>query len=117
MLTEFGKFLRKLRIDRNELLKDMSEKLNITVAYLSAVENGKRDVPDNWLNKIKELYNLSDDEYIVMQDAAYEDKNTISFPIKNSEDKNFLLSFAREFDNLSNDEKQDIINIFNSKRK
>ena len=42
MLTSLGKFLRKLRIDNNELLKDMAQKLNVSVSFLSAVENGKK---------------------------------------------------------------------------
>ena len=50
MLTNFGKALRKLRIDNNELLKDMALKLEVTVSYLSAVENGKRDV-DRYIKK------------------------------------------------------------------
>ena len=52
MLTEFGKFLRKIRIDRQELLRDMAGTLGVSVAYLSAVENGKRNVPVSWINKI-----------------------------------------------------------------
>ena len=47
-LTEFGKFSRKLRIDNGELLKDMAIKLNVTVSYLSAVEIGKRNIPEKW---------------------------------------------------------------------
>ena len=47
MLTEFGKCLRKIRIDKAELLKDMAEKLQVTSAYLSAVEHGKREIPDD----------------------------------------------------------------------
>ena len=47
MITNFGKFLRKLRIDNNEFLKDMAARLGVTVAYLSAIEHGKRDVPDH----------------------------------------------------------------------
>ena len=39
MLTSLGKFLRKLRIDRGEILKDMADKLGVTVSFLSAVEN------------------------------------------------------------------------------
>ena len=45
MLTMLGKFLRKLRIDRNELLKDMAGKLDVTVSFLSSVENGKKKMP------------------------------------------------------------------------
>ena len=42
MLTSLGKFLRKIRIDNDEYLKDMADKLGVTVSFLSAVENGKK---------------------------------------------------------------------------
>ena len=42
MLTALGKFLRKLRIDNGEILKDMADKLGVTASFLSAVENGKK---------------------------------------------------------------------------
>ncbi len=117
MLTTFGKFLRKLRIDNGELLKDMSEKLNVTVAYLSAVENGKRDIPDKWLNIIKEEYNLSVQEFIKMQEAAYEEKNSINVSFGSGDDRSLVLSFAREFNELSNDDKQDLLNILQRKKR
>lgn len=62
MLTDFGRILRKIRIDCDEILKDMTEKLNVSAAYLSAVEMGKRNIPEHWVNKIAEFYNLSKDE-------------------------------------------------------
>ena len=40
MKGNLGKFLRKLRIDHDEYLKDMAQKLNISISYLSAIENG-----------------------------------------------------------------------------
>ena len=43
MLTSFGKFCRKLRINNGELLYDMAEKLDVSSAFLSKVENGKRN--------------------------------------------------------------------------
>ena len=45
MLTSIGKFFRKLRIDEGEILKDMAEKLGVSVSFLSAVENGKKRMP------------------------------------------------------------------------
>lgn len=52
MLTRLGKELRKIRLDRDELMKDMARKLGVTVAYLSAVENGTRKFPDAWIQII-----------------------------------------------------------------
>ena len=59
MLTSIGKFLRKLRIDRGEILKDMAEKLDVTVSFLSAVENGRKKMPSSWNARICSLYDLS----------------------------------------------------------
>ena len=56
MLTEVGRFLRKLRIDHGEILKDMADKLDVTVSYLSAVENGKRHMPSEWNERICDDY-------------------------------------------------------------
>ncbi|WP_227865690.1 helix-turn-helix domain-containing protein [Clostridioides sp. ZZV14-6045] len=66
-LTEFGKFSRKLRIEKDEILRDMSEKLNVTVSYLSAVETGKRSVPKSWENIMIEKYNLKDEDQIKLK--------------------------------------------------
>lgn len=45
MLTGIGKFLRKLRIDNEEILKDMADALGVSSAFLSAVENGRKKMP------------------------------------------------------------------------
>lgn len=59
MVTDFGKFCRKLRIDNDEFLKDMALKLEVTPSYLSAIEKGKRPIPSDWTQKISGLYELS----------------------------------------------------------
>ena len=58
-LTEFGKFLRKLRVDNGELLKDMAIKLNVTLSFLSMVETGRRNIPKKWEEEIEETYSLN----------------------------------------------------------
>ena len=58
-LTELGKFLRKLRIDNGELLKDMAIKLNVTPSFLSMVETGRRSIPKKWEEEIEKIYSLS----------------------------------------------------------
>ena len=37
MFSEFGKYLRTLRINNGELLKDMANNLQVSSAFLSAV--------------------------------------------------------------------------------
>ena len=81
MLTQFGKELRKIRLDRDEHLKDMAQKLNVSVAYLSAVENGNSRVPETWLSIIADEYHLSDNEAEKLQKLAYSKDASISISI------------------------------------
>ncbi|MGN0417188.1 helix-turn-helix domain-containing protein [Anaerostipes faecalis] len=101
MLTRFGKQLRKLRIDREERLKDMADRLNVTTAYLSAVENGKRTVPDAWVYEIIDTYHLDDNEARELQRAAYENKSDLTIGLNNTENIEVALSFARKFRKLT----------------
>lgn len=102
MLTDFGKFLRKIRIDCGEILKDMAEKLNVSAAYLSAVEMGKRNIPEQWVNRISELYGLSEEEKSNLNDAADNSAKSITLNFDNISNsrKETAILFAREFENV-----------------
>lgn len=62
MTTAFGKFCRKLRIDNDEIMKDMAEKLGVTASYLSAIEKGKRTIPTDWAEQIAKHYELTEQQ-------------------------------------------------------
>lgn len=62
MITSFGKFCRNLRMDNNEQLHQMAEKLNVSSAFLSKVEYGKAKPPEKWEDTIPSLYNLSESQ-------------------------------------------------------
>lgn len=114
MLTEFGKTLRKIRIDRNEILKDMAEKLGVTVSYLSAVENGKREVPDTWINDISYWYQLSELEKEMLRESAFNSKKKISLDLNNlnANQREAAITFAREFKELSPSEIDELLETF-----
>lgn len=113
MLTSFGKFCRKLRIDNGELLKDMADKLGVTSSYLSAIENGKRNVPQQWIKKITELYDLNDAEAHELKVSARESQKTIKIDFEgfSKQDKNDFMALARQFTGLNEDDKAKIKNI------
>jgi transcriptional regulator with XRE-family HTH domain len=102
MLTEFGKFLRNLRIEYEELLKDMADKLGVTPSYLSAVETGKRNIPDDWLEKIKKFYNLDIFAQETLDRAASNSIKTIKLDLSNAgkQKRETALIFARQFDDV-----------------
>jgi transcriptional regulator with XRE-family HTH domain len=113
MLTRFGKKLRTLRLEKDQRLKDMADELGVTAAYLSAVENGKRSVPDLWIGKLSDRYGLSDSEIEELQKLAYEDKTNIKIDLNDAEDVEvgLALSFARKFKDLSDEQVSEIQRI------
>jgi transcriptional regulator with XRE-family HTH domain len=52
MLSPLGKALRKLRIDRGWLLKDMARGIGVATSFLSGVETGRKAVPPGFVEKI-----------------------------------------------------------------
>ena len=60
--TEFGVFMRSLRRERNERQDRMAVRLGVTLACLSAVETGKKNVPPGWVEVIAETYSLDTEQ-------------------------------------------------------
>ncbi len=56
------KNIRALRIKRCETIIDMAEKLNMRITVLSAIENGKIKIPDNFLEDLFRIYNFTSKE-------------------------------------------------------
>ena len=62
MLTNFGKKLRILRINTGETIVEMSEKLGLSISYLSSIENGKRKIPKDLLENVFKSYDFSKED-------------------------------------------------------
>ena len=97
-ISEFAIFCRKLRLDNNQILKDMADVLGVSSSYLSAVENGKRKIPDDWYEKISKSYCLTKDKQddlfsiIKSQDLQFNDV----IESGDYKTKQMLISFARK---------------------
>ncbi len=113
MLTELGKILRKIRIDRQELLRDMAGILGVSAAYLSAVENGKRKAPTTWVDKIIQAYNLDSTEAQQLRNAFDESKDELRIPLHqvSSQQRNTAISFAKALEGLSDEELERIMKV------
>lgn len=59
MITPFGKYLRNIRMDRGEKLKDMAVVLDVSATFLSNVETGKSKPPKKWKDILVSHYGLS----------------------------------------------------------
>lgn len=102
MLTSFGKFTRKLRIDRGELLADMARKLNVSITFLSNVEHGKRLPPEGWRNVLIQSYDLSSQMIHELDNCLFDARNhdSINISTMKEEDQQMLLAFARKIDKI-----------------
>ena len=117
-ITKFGEYTRDLRIDRGENLKEMAENLGVSSAFLSAVENGKKQVPKTWYEKISSIYELALKEKEKLRNAIEESKNMLVLNLQNvtQANKEFALVFARSFEELTDEERKKIQGILTKKR-
>ena len=110
MATSYGKILRKIRIDKDELLKDMAENLCMTSSYLSSIENGKRPIPTDLTNKIISCYGLSQDIVMELQSAEDSVRTNIDIDLSqvNHNQKTMVLTLARQFEKLTDEQLEEI---------
>ena len=102
MITRFGKELRKIRIDNGEILKDMASRLNVSPSFLSAVEVGKKNVPEGWVKKIGQMYKLDNAAVKTLEEAASESVISVKMELTGLEQpqRQAALIFARDFGKL-----------------
>jgi len=102
MVTSFGKTLRKLRIDRGEIIKDMADSLGHTASYLSAVETGKRPIPDGWVERIVDIYSLDAESAQELKAAAMSEVKSVKIDINDfmGIKRETAILFAREFSDV-----------------
>ena len=105
MVTAFGKLLRKIRIDGGEVLKNMADKLGVTSSYLSAVENGKRQVPTSWVETISTLYGLDEASKNQLSEASLETQRSVKldFSNANAAQAETAMVFARFFNEMDDE--------------
>ena len=119
MRTRLGDLLRSIRMKANISLRRMASDLGISPAFLSAVENGKKKMPDSWLLLIPETYSLSADETEEFRDVAYESFDTVAVNIANASETNKKLAirFARQFGEIDEKTSEELLSILESKLK
>ena len=116
MLTKFGKELRRIRIEKSELLKDMADRLGVTSSYLSAVEHGKRDIPQNWIDRIVSLYSLGNQEKKCLIEAAKLSILSVKINLKGKPDSTTELvnAFARKLNSFSEEDVDKMMKLIDS---
>lgn len=110
-MNHLGMFLRKLRIEHNEVLLDMAKRLKVSAAFLSAVENDRRSAPPVWIDIIASEYQLNVAQRTELTEAVAESIKQVRVDVGNASPskRNCALAFARSFDDLSDDDIQGLM--------
>lgn len=94
-LTEFGKAVRKLRIDYDINLSELATSIGVSSAFLSAVETGKKPISAELIKKITNVLGLTKDEEKLLTHAASQSVDNVSVRTNNPEEAEIALMFAR----------------------
>ena len=111
MVTEIGKFLRKLRIDQEERLLDMAARLKKSSAFLSALERGRKEPPSGFEELVVKIYQLGVEKSNELAIAV--DRSRKAFTIKpdNAVAHDTAAMMARKIGSLSADDLKKIQKI------
>lgn len=117
MVTEFGKYIRKRRIDKVVTLREMADAMGLSPSYLSSVETGKRNITDTFLNEVVNYLKLKVEEVTYLHNLAAISQKEISISIERANDKqkNSAVFFARKLNTLNSDELDKINKILEGK--
>jgi transcriptional regulator with XRE-family HTH domain len=111
--TKFGEFMRVQRIKHHEVMGDFAKLLDVKISFVSAVENGKRNVPEEWYAIIVEHYNLSESEQIELRQAIEDSKTQAKIDLISASQcqRQVALQFQRSFDKLDDKTANEILKL------
>ena len=115
MVTQLGKILRIIRINTGDSMRSMADKLDVSVSYLSAIENGKRNVPVNFEEKVVSKYNLSDKDKENLRNAIAQTAANVKVNITELSEKKKKLIYALSKDELDDETIERLCEIIEKK--
>ena len=113
--TKYGEFMRVLRVRAHEVMGDTAKLLNVKVPFVSAVESGKRNVPEEWIPIIINYYHLDTAEQAELKDAIESSKTQMKINLLTASNtqRRLAVQFQRSFENLDEDTAEAIMKLLN----
>jgi HTH-type transcriptional regulator, competence development regulator len=112
-VTDFGKEIRKLRIERGETMVEMSARVKKSPSFLSAVETGKKPVPSQLVEDITHAYGLPQKQSAQLRDLAEKSISAFRITPKTDADQSLLAALVRKLDSLTDAQRERIMEILN----
>jgi transcriptional regulator with XRE-family HTH domain len=108
MINDLGKMLRKIRIEEDERLLDMAEKIGISVAFLSAIETGRKDPPLNVVDRIATAYKMDKKQHVQLELAVSNSRSTFRLEPQSPTAHDTVALLARRLNRLGPEEHKKI---------
>ena len=111
--TKFGEYMRILRIKHHEVMGDIAKLLGVTLPFLSADENGRKNVPSEWVEKIVEHYSLKEEDVSELLEAIEQSKTQMKLDLKSASifQRTAALQFARSFEDMDEETAKKIMQL------
>jgi len=113
--TSYGEYMRILRIKNHEVMGDTAKLLGVKIPFVSAVESGKRNVPENWIPIIIDHYQLDGVQQAELITAIDNSKTQMKINLSNANNlqRKVAFQFQRSFESLDEKTAEAIMEILN----
>lgn len=100
--TKFGEFMRIQRVKHHEVMGDTAKLFDVKIPFVSTVESGKRNVPEEWIPILIRHYNLTPAEQTTLLEAVEQSKTQLKINLTsaNNAQRRLAVQFQRSFENL-----------------
>jgi transcriptional regulator with XRE-family HTH domain len=100
MLTPFGIAVRKLRLDKGMRLLDLAKATDRSSAFISAIETGRKQIPDAYLLSVARAMKLTAVEIRELRRAADRTRKEVPVARLAEDQRELVAAFARKLDEL-----------------
>lgn len=94
-LTEFGKAVRIARLKTDQTLLSMAEELEVSPAFLSGLENGRKKVSKKWVKLITNFFDKKGYEIEKLQELADISNEFVELDGLSMQQKMLVAGFAK----------------------
>ena len=115
-MIEFGYYLRHLRKEHNVSLQALADKLDVSITFLSLIENNKKAIPTNYGDKLTEIFNLSSEQEKELKNSIDYSNKKISIDLQDMNDaqQEVTLAFARTINTASQKKLEELRKLLES---
>ena len=98
-----SEILKEFRKTRGMTAAMMAEKLGISISYLSAIEHGKRNIPNDFIQKLFDKYQLSEEMKTLIQKDVVDYSGGMKLIMRqmNEQQQELSLLYARKINKLN----------------